>query len=657
MANPKIIFTGVDAASKVVGNITGTVDKLKLALTGLASAAVVGVFRGIVSDLDALEESAQSAGLAVESLSALRYAALQAGVGSEALDEALKSLNRKLADAAGGGKEAVALFKSLGISAVNSSGQILNSEEALGKLADKFASFKDGPQKAALAVEFFGRAGTRLIPFLNQGSAGLERLREEAERAGVVFDSKTTSAASKFADALDRLSATARGAAVQIFRPLIDGLSTMIDQFEAARKSASSFGEALGFLARQSQQTLDDPSQKIAALTTEAQELQKKLFDPIGAKHYKRRLEEELGVIHRQLNFLKEIARQRALAGAAGLDAGDQVSRSLPRAPGIPGTGGVKEQLSDGERLIRQLQQELATTEQLTRVQEVQRSVAEGRLKFDSEGQAKRALDIARSLDAEKQFTEAVKASEDATKQANVEQSRLNTSRQALVDEITGRGEEAAIRRRIDLFNQMAAAGEFASREERDIAQARAFGIKPLQELNAEIEKQIDLSQQLGLTLTSSLGDLITVGGDASKVWKALTQDVAKLIAQIALLEPAAKELRNIFKDLNLGGSAGGGGGSSFVTWIGEFLKSLTQFAGGGFLRPGQFGIVGERGPELAYGGSTGQTIMPMRGGGQINVFIDGATDRARIAQLVERGVRAGQARMIDSQARGGAGL
>lgn len=48
-------------------------------------------------------------------------------------------------------------------------------------------------------------------------------------------------------------------------------------------------------------------------------------------------------------------------------------------------------------------------------------------------------------------------------------------------------------------------------------------------------------------------------------------------------------------------------------------------FADGGFLRPRSFGIVGEEGPELIYGGNSGQSVIPLKGmsgGGNVNVNI-----------------------------------
>lgn len=68
----------------------------------------------------------------------------------------------------------------------------------LGDIAEKFATFRDGPEKAALAIELFGKSGADMIPNLNKGSAGMEELRTEAERLGVVFSGGLAAQAADF---------------------------------------------------------------------------------------------------------------------------------------------------------------------------------------------------------------------------------------------------------------------------------------------------------------------------------------------------------------------------------------------------------------------------------------------------------------------------
>jgi hypothetical protein len=63
-----------------------------------------------------------------------------------------------------------------------------------------------------------------------------------------------------------------------------------------------------------------------------------------------------------------------------------------------------------------------------------------------------------------------------------------------------------------------------------------------------------------------------------------------------------------------LGGLAGGGRMSG-LSEIAITAQKIPGFADGGFLRPGQVGIVGEQGPEMAFGGRSGMTIEPMAKG------------------------------------------
>jgi hypothetical protein len=72
-----------------------------------------------------------------------------------------------------------------------------------------------------------------------------------------------------------------------------------------------------------------------------------------------------------------------------------------------------------------------------------------------------------------------------------------------------------------------------------------------------------------------------------------------------------------------IGGMLGGalsaplaGGGTSAGGILGSLIGKLPFFEYGGFLGAGQWGIAGERGPELIYGGNSGMSIIPGMGTG-----------------------------------------
>jgi TP901 family phage tail tape measure protein len=77
-------------------------------------------------------------------------------------------------------------LRGLGLSARDTQGNVKNFADFLPEVADKFASLKDGVQKAQVASALFGEeAGPRLIPLLNQGSAGVEKLTAEVKKYGL----------------------------------------------------------------------------------------------------------------------------------------------------------------------------------------------------------------------------------------------------------------------------------------------------------------------------------------------------------------------------------------------------------------------------------------------------------------------------------------
>lgn len=656
MANPKIVFEGVDRASVVVNKVADGVGKLQLALSTIAGAAAVGVFKSIVDDLDRLEESAQSAGVTVESLSALRYAATFAGVGAEELDDALKKLNVQLVAAAGGGKEAQAIFRALGIAVQNSSGQVLSSDEALGQIADKFASFRDGPEKAALAVEIFGRSGTKLIPFLNQGSSGLQRLREEAERLGIVIGGDATAAASKFSDQLDRLAASGRAASTQTFLPLITWLGNLVEEFEAATRAGQGFREVMGFTFKYFNLTEAEAAAAIAAVNEKIDE-RRRIID--AAEQQTGRLlridatkaKQEMAQLQREKAALQQIQATRRNA-EIGPQYGNEGRQALGVAPRVAkGGGGDGKEAIDEQRLalarfVDELQREADKLEDITTKEKI--------LRFLRANPSIDTAQVREALAAQEQILDLRLRAVAAKKEDEEIERRIVAQLKATdeqLDAFSGRVADALKMAQTARLEARLAAGEIFTSEELDKMVKGIAGIKD------EVEKVNDEAKSLALTFASSIGRFIE-DPKGTSFFKALGQDIQKLIVQLLIVKPLAEGLEALFSGKAPAGGKGQASiGGSFLSIIMSFFGGL--FAEGGTLGRGQWGIAGERGPELIYGGTSGLTVLPAgRGGGTtVNVYIDGATDRARVASYVQAGVAAGLARSADSRARGGSGV
>ena len=65
----------------------------------------------------------------------------------------------------------------LGIAVNNADGSLKPSDQLLGEIADKFQDLPNGPEKAAVAMDIFGRSGQKMITMLNGGQGELGAVR------------------------------------------------------------------------------------------------------------------------------------------------------------------------------------------------------------------------------------------------------------------------------------------------------------------------------------------------------------------------------------------------------------------------------------------------------------------------------------------------
>ena len=129
-----------------------------LTLAAAASAAAVASVAHSISLLDSLDDISEKTGITVEKLSELRFAGEAVGTKFEDLQTGIRKLSKLMAEAAGGNKEAVAVFDALGVSATDSAGKLRDTGTVLEDIASKFSGYTDGAGKAALAQEVFGKS-------------------------------------------------------------------------------------------------------------------------------------------------------------------------------------------------------------------------------------------------------------------------------------------------------------------------------------------------------------------------------------------------------------------------------------------------------------------------------------------------------------------
>jgi len=231
-----------DRASKQFGRLEKRTHRLsrsfgalKLAVAGASVAlgyAFQRAFKGMVETGDQFEKFSRATGMSTEMLSGLSHAAKISGASFEAIQRGMKTFSTAAFEASAGVESYKRYFDALGISVTDNSGKLKNLDALFLEVADGMAGMTDSTERAALAARLFGRSGLTLMPMLREGSAGIQKLQEEARRLGITWSQEDAVAAAQFQDAMTRLKASIGGLSKSIMIQLVPKLIAMADKMK-----------------------------------------------------------------------------------------------------------------------------------------------------------------------------------------------------------------------------------------------------------------------------------------------------------------------------------------------------------------------------------------------------------------------------------------
>lgn len=232
----------IDAA---LGKIGANIGAAAVAGATILTATLVTLGRQAIDTADQIGELSEKTGVSTESLSRLGFAAKMSGSDLESLTAALPRFAKNATEAASGSKAQSEAFAAIGVSATDAEGRVKSMDSLLLEVADKFASYEDGTEKAALAQEFFGKTGAELIPFLNQGAAGIARLSDESDRLGNTISGDLAQKAGEFNDTLDRLKTLAGGFGLALAQELLPSMEAFVGDAIDATDRTKQLAEAV----------------------------------------------------------------------------------------------------------------------------------------------------------------------------------------------------------------------------------------------------------------------------------------------------------------------------------------------------------------------------------------------------------------------------
>ena len=188
---------------RAFANTTAAVGAVLVAAGAAVTAPLLAALPAWAEAGDQMLKMATRTGVGVKALSELKYAALMADLEMGALEGGMRKLAVKLADATQGNHTAQKAFRDLGIDWQRLRQQ--TPDRQLETVADALVAIQNPADRAAAAVDLFGKTGTELLPVLAGGGAGLRSMREEADRLGLTMSEESAKKAGVLADAFKLL--------------------------------------------------------------------------------------------------------------------------------------------------------------------------------------------------------------------------------------------------------------------------------------------------------------------------------------------------------------------------------------------------------------------------------------------------------------------
>jgi len=202
------------------------------------SAVTFGAIRATQAAIDfagSVQDASDRTGAGLEEYQALSNMLIMTGGSAEDAEMAITKFNKGVSEgAAGADKNFAGLLKRLGVPLKNSKGNLVSMADALPQLAAGFAKNKDPAIQTRMAMELWGKSGTKLIPLMNSladGSISLEAAMKE------VVSAQSIQSLDNMGDAMDGLRIKVRNTVnnalaklVPVFQPIIDSMGEWITQ-------------------------------------------------------------------------------------------------------------------------------------------------------------------------------------------------------------------------------------------------------------------------------------------------------------------------------------------------------------------------------------------------------------------------------------------
>lgn len=210
-----------------VGRVVGRFGPMLAKISAIAGIGGVGFLtKSTLESVDAAAKLAGQLDTTTTSILALQRGAGLAGANTRDLNNALRAMQRRAAQAAEGSGMARQALLELGFSLDNI--RELGASELFFQVAGALENVETAADRTRLAFDIFGRSGERLLTMLNQGEESLRGLVPEFERIFGAVDDDAASNIESFNDAMSDLKLSMQGLINVGLTNLVENLDNIV---------------------------------------------------------------------------------------------------------------------------------------------------------------------------------------------------------------------------------------------------------------------------------------------------------------------------------------------------------------------------------------------------------------------------------------------
>ena len=168
-----------------------------MAFAGMGLAGVTYVTKRFIDLGDALNKMSARTGATVEWLSAMSFGAERSGATIETLEQAIRKLNKAIAEAQQGNRTPYEVFRRLRIDPSSMEFRSMDAGAQFELVARRLNEVQSQAEKTRLAMALFEEGGVMLLPLLGD----IDRLKEKARELGIIMTKEQADTAAALLDA------------------------------------------------------------------------------------------------------------------------------------------------------------------------------------------------------------------------------------------------------------------------------------------------------------------------------------------------------------------------------------------------------------------------------------------------------------------------